>query len=628
MYPLEAFDGGLNNKYAPNIIADNQSPDCLNVVYDNLGGVGTRGGMSKLNTAAVGSFAGDGLFTARFNDGTEKMIGWWNGTGYQLGTTTFVTIGSAQSVYTGGSRVDAAMYQNLMFFGNGHSQPYKYNGTEFTRHGITAPNSAGSRSSGTAGASGAATGDVIYKVTYVNSYSVESDVSPAWTTLAVATTASVSLTCIPIAPQSFGVAARRLYRKDSTTGADYKRVATLSDNTTTTFLDEVAPANLGAVAPTDQGEPPVWQYSVTHQERLWWTCAGDSNLYYSELGNPFVNKATNFVPMGDGDGEICRGLAVHANMIVVEKTSHIWLLYMPSTDPTEWVRVKSQSKFGSASHFCQADFPGGRMFLAQRYGKMVGFASIQGADTQQNSTDLAATRVTSDTMSEVIEPDVFQIPVSAAEKACAIEYGNKLWFSVPYGTNQTTNNRVYQFDYTRRSEDKAKGSWVPFEYPVGFSAFTIYSGRLYAQGVSNGHVYLLDTDTFSDDGTAIESYQATKEFFGHNEHMENWKNFRFLNFIADTLGAYYMDVNYKTDADAGVGTTKQVYLASGGSIWGTFVWGVDAWGGGSTRKNVTLSFGSLAGKRIELKFSNQNTLNQGFHVYPNGSFSYNLRGKR
>ena len=67
VYPMEAFDGGLNNKYEPNIVLDNESPDCKNVVFDDRGGVQTRQGCSQLNTAAVGSFAGDGLFTYRQN---------------------------------------------------------------------------------------------------------------------------------------------------------------------------------------------------------------------------------------------------------------------------------------------------------------------------------------------------------------------------------------------------------------------------------------------------------------------------------------------------------------------------------------------------------------------------------
>jgi hypothetical protein len=628
VYPLEAFDGGLNSKYAPNIVADNQSPDCLNVVFDDLGGVATRGGMTKFNSTTVGSFAGDGLFTARFNDGTEKMVGWWNGTGYAVATNTFVTIASAQSVWTAGSRVDTAMYQNLMFMGNGYSQPYKYNGTEFTRHGITAPNSTPAATSGTAGANGAQTGDVNYLVTYVNSYAVESDIGTVSATLTVASTATVSLTGIPFAPVSFGVGSRRLYRRDAGTANTYKRVATIADNTTTTYLDAIPVASLGAAAPTDQGVPPVWQFTVSHQERLWATVPGDpSTLYYSELANPFVFKVANTIPISNGDGEVITGLAVHANMVAVFKTSSVWLIYMPDTDPTNWIRVKSKSKYGAASHYAQADFEGLRMFIGTRYGKLAGFMSLAGDDTQQNAVDLAATRTVSDAESEVIEPEVFLISTAGVPKACAIEYKNKIWMSVPY--NAAVNNRVFQFDYTRRAEDKTSGSWVPFTFPHGFNAFTVYGGKLYGQSATaHGFVYELDTSTYSDDGTAINSYMWTKEFFGRPEHMENWKDFRLANLIVETLGSYYMNITFKADADFGAGTTVQVNLTPGGSVWGVLVWGAGTWGADSTRKNVTVPFGTLSGKRVEMKFSNQNTLNQGFHVFPMGSFTYNTRGRR
>jgi hypothetical protein len=120
---------------------------------------------------------------------------------------------------------------------------------------------------------------------------------------------------------------------------------------------------------------------------------------------------------------------------------------------------------------------------------------------------------------------------------------------------------VYTYTYQRRAEDKSDGAWAPCTYPVGFNAFTIYGGFLYAQAVSNGHVYRLETNGYSDDGTAINSYADLKEYYGHKDHLENWKDFRFANFTVENLGAYYMDFNFKVDGDAGVGTTKDfIYL--------------------------------------------------------------------
>jgi len=132
------FDGGMNNKFSKQLLEDNESPDCMNVVFGDRS-VETRGGTDKLNTTSVGTFACDGIYTRHANSGAETMVAWYGGTLYGLATTTFVAVASATSVYTAGQRVSATEYQDYMFFGNGASTPYKYNGTDFTRHGIPAP---------------------------------------------------------------------------------------------------------------------------------------------------------------------------------------------------------------------------------------------------------------------------------------------------------------------------------------------------------------------------------------------------------------------------------------------------------------------------------------------------------
>jgi hypothetical protein len=630
LYPLEAFDGGLNNKYEPNIIADNESPDCLNVVFDDRGGVQSRLGMKKFNTTTVGSFSGDGLFTYRQNDTTEIMVGWWNGTMYKLAGTTFTTVPSAQSVFTAGTRVDMLVYQNLAFFGNGGSTPYKYNGTEFTRHGIPQPNSSPTVISGTAGANLVPSGDVNYKVSYVNSYVAEGNVSTFTTTLNIATSASVSLTSLPLAPTSFGVVARKLYRKDSTTTGVYKLVTTVNDNTTTNYTDTTPGVSLSTSAPVDNAEPPNWSKGVVHQERLFLDDPTQpSKGAYSELANPFIVPiASNYLLFSDGDGENITAIGVHANNVAWQKDSSIWLTYMPSTDPTEWIRIKSLSKYGSASHYAQPDYSQLKMFIGKRYGVIAGFFAFAGVDTQPDATALPVTAIYSESKSDKIEPEVFGFARGAISKSCGIEFKNKLWFAVPTGVS-TTNNKVYQFDFQRRDNDNTTGSWVPFSYPVSIAAFTIYAGKLYSQsGTANGFVYEMDAAQYGDDGSAINSYYWTKEFQGHPEHWESQKDFRFLYLTVETLGNWYMNISFRVDAYAGATVSQQVYLSPGSSVWGSAVWGAFTWGAGTTRKPIKVGLSPYAGKKIQFKFDNQNTLNQAFHVLPNGSFSYNVRGVR
>jgi hypothetical protein len=88
-----------------------------------------------------------------------------------------------------------------------------------------------------------------------------------------------------------------------------------------------------------------------------------------------------------------------------------------------------------------------------------------------------------------------------------------------------------------------------------------------------------------------------------------------------------MNLIYRVDSDSGVGDTVQIDLNPGGSLWGTMEWGTDEWGGGSTQSEERVYLGTSRGKRIQFKFSNQNTVNQRFKIHYL-SFLYNLKGFR
>lgn len=98
--------------------------------------------------------------------------------------------------------------------------------------------------------SGSALGIGVYK--YVVTFSKqgqtgESNVSPAGTITTTSGNQSVALTNIPTGP--VGTIARKLYRTVSG-GSAYLLLATLADNTTTTYTDTVADGSLGAASPS------------------------------------------------------------------------------------------------------------------------------------------------------------------------------------------------------------------------------------------------------------------------------------------------------------------------------------------------------------------------------------------
>lgn len=626
VYPASGknlFDGGKNNKFEKSIIEDNESPDCANVVFE-AGSVGTRNGFKKVNTASVGSFACDGIYTRKGSGNAETMVAFFGGTGFTLNGTSLVTIPSAQSVFTAGVRVGSAQMENHAFFGNGGTTPYKYNGNAFTRHGVPAPSGTISISSNGAGN---LSGLYNWKVTYVNSALVEGNPSSAFQSF-VLTAKIARLTSLPLAPQSWGVSARRIYRT-VTSGTTFLRVGEISDNTTTTFDDNISDASLGAAAPTDNGEPPKYSWIIFHQRRLF--CNDVDNpgfLWYSNLDEPYTWGALNFRPIGDQSTDFLESAAVQDNSLVIFGRQSPWILYMPDTDPANWVTVKAKSSYTSRSPFGNFTYNNKVGFPAMQNDKIVGIAALSGETAEPSTTTLDRATVGSDLKSDRIEPDIFDVQESYVGNISSLVFKNKAYITLTKGSGQTRNNRVYVMDYSIDNLSKnQKEAWTPW---TGLNAaqFTVYAGELYfGTSLDTGFLYKENSGVYSDDGAAINSYFWTKEFSGLRGEESLSKDFRHTNLLVDLAGTYFMSVAIRTDSDSGDGTNYPIDLDPNASVWGTMVWGVDTWGAGSYQDDIKLPLAGARGKRIQFKFSNQNTAGQRFKVHWQ-NFTYNLKGPR
>jgi hypothetical protein len=621
------FDGGLNNKFERAAIADNETPDCYNVVFGNAS-VETRGGTTKLNTSAIGSFVGDGLYTRRDNTGAETMVAFAGGTAWQWTGTTFSTISSAQSVFTAGVRVATAQYENHMFVGNGYVTPYKYNGVAWTRHGVPIATGVVSAASITS-STGVLNGDYRYKIAYVNSQAAIGDVGTA-TVTATVTNGKIYLTGIPTAPQSHGVAARRIYRNfASGVTSSYGLLATLSDNTTTTYVDNSLDSTLGATPPTDNGEPPKYNAVVTHQNRLFMNDVNNPNyIWYSEALEPYTVKATNFLPVGDASQDLVKGLEVYDNALVVLCERAVYMILMPSTDPTDWYVLKTRSPYGTRSPFSTFNYNNKLMFGAQQNGKFVGFASLAGSTLDQDATLLDSAKAGSDLKTNRIESNMFDVQELYLKNVSAIVWKNKAYMSVTSGTNQTTNNLTYIFDFSIADLNKyQEASWSVMSGPA-VAQFTVYDGKLYGiDATATGFVRELVTSSYIDDTTAINSYFWTKEFSGLPGHENLQKDFRKVYLLVEKVGNYYMTFSYRVNSDNGIGDSRQLDMSNGADTWGFGNWGNIHWGAGTAQEEIEIPLGTASGKRIQFKFSNQNVANQRFKVI-GMKFKYNVKGKR
>src|SRR3990167_7312059 len=226
------------------------------------------------------------------------------------------------------------------------------------------------------------------------------------------------------------------------------------------------------------------------------------------------------------------------------------------------------------------------------------------------NTLLTITSAGSDLQSNRIEPDMYSVQNGYIKNISGVTFKNKAYITLTY--SGTTNNRIYVFDYSMSNLKKSQSvSWVPFT-GLSFAQLVVYDGAVYgASSTTSGFVYkLTGTGVYSDDGTAINSYYWTKEFSGFDEDTNYFKDFRYVNILIDNAGSYFMSLTYRTDSDAGDGNISAIDVTPGGSVWGTMVWARDVWGGGMNQKEYRAFLGQTRGKRLQLKFSNQNTVSQ------------------
>ena len=620
------FDGGLSNKFKRSIIPDNESPDCQNVEFQD-GAVGTRQGWTVINTASVGSFPCDGLYTRHATDGSETMCAWYGGTMFTLDTTSLVTVGSAQSIWTAGVRVGAAEYEDHIFFGNGNNPPMKYDGSEFTRHGIPAPSGTVSAVSD-ASSAGTLTGSYSWKFNYVNSLSVEGDVGAVITAPALASGQAL-LSDIPVAPQSFGVNARNVYRTDAG-GATYKYVTQIADNSTTTYVDNKDDSELGAQAPLDSGVPPEYNAVIYHQNRLFFNDPGTPNfVWFSDLAEPYTVASTNFVRVGDNTSDLVKGFAIYNNSLIIFCDKSQWIIYMPDTDESNWILLTARSPYGSKSPYAPVLYNNKVLFPAMQNDKFVGFAALAGDTVDPNATLLTVNAAGSDLKSDRIEPDMFLVQEAQVGNISGIVYQNRAYITVTHETG-TTNNRVWVFDFSISNLSKnQEAAWVPWT-GINAAQFTICDSTLYfANSDENNGSYIaqLNDGTYNDNGAAIDSYFWTKEFSGLKGEENNHKDFRECNLFYENAGKYFMNFGYRVNSDKGSGQLTQINLDPGTLTWGTLTWGTDNWGGGFDESEASQYLATARGTRIQFKFSNQNVADQRFRVL-GLNFDYNRKSRR
>jgi len=604
-----ALDGGLNSYFDATELADNELTIANDVIYDE-GRVKTRKGFTRLSTHPVVGVYSDGIYTKHNRDGTEELVGWFGGSAYQRSSTTWTAIPSAAGAFTSGTRVFSAEAENYIFFGNGASIPYKWNGTDFTRHGIYAPTTTFTVSQAATGT--ALLGDYRWGMTWVNTNLVESELGPLTTTLTLSSQNGV-LTNLPVAPQSFGVSSRNIYRTRAS-GTIFYRAGVISNNTATTYEDATADGLIVTEPPDDATVPPNYSAVITHQGRLF-AIATDSTtnvtlVQYTPIGNPYVFEALNFI-YGDNSGNIPTALAVYDNSIVVFCKKSIGLIYMPSADDTTWVNVTVSSEYGCYSPKSLVLFEGKLFFAACEKGKFVGIAAIQGGSIKPDVSLLTRSTIKSDLISKKI--DNYMVTSAANnENVIAGLYDKKVYIHVP----SSAGNGFFCLDLTRSTVNQSQEyAWSRFS-SIGTPVddVIVWNGSLYISLGTSTYYYneASTTDGFNTANASLPSTIATKDFYGSPEDENYVKDWRWINLLWVPHTSPLKIYVYK-DHDPNIYTSFTV----SGTINGR-------------KEESRISLDGLRAKSIRVAFINEAvTATSGAYMEVIGmGLSYNLRGLR
>lgn len=273
----------------------------INVETDVTGSLTKRKGGPNYNGTLLAAAPKD-QFEAIFSDGVRHLLVVQSGEiKYSSGDTIFNTVVNGTGFSSTGN-FEFATTQDRVYGGNGitaaqvYDRSTSYGGVSYTAPrmktmGAQAPSSAPTAGAPTAGGA-VPNGAHTYKVTFLYYDSEESNGSPAsGVQTAGAGNNTIPLTAIPIG--GYGVTARKIYR-DNNDGL-WLHLATLSDNTTTTYSDTLAVGVTPTEIPEFNNTPPSFSRITLWLDQLWTSgVPGDpSTLFYSDTSHPDIFNPDN-----------------------------------------------------------------------------------------------------------------------------------------------------------------------------------------------------------------------------------------------------------------------------------------------------------------------------------------------
>ena len=323
-------------------------------------------------------------------------------------------------------------------------------------------------------------GKYSYFVTFYRSgnYPCESNPSPESNSITVVN-GTIALSDIPISSDP-KCNARRIYRcKDG--GAIFYWTADISDNTTTTYQDNIHDDSLTTEISYDRGVPTVGDDVEVWDNRLWIIVASENRVYFTNTGTAEEMKSSNQIPLKAQAPDNLQGLKAYGGSLYLFKRKN-------------WFRIDA---VGIASYAVSQ--------MKERTGTDAP-ASVAVAEDVMIWKSLHGIEVFNGyqlyrpILSEKVERTLASVNKSKVEFSFGEineKYG-EYFLSIPTGSS-TEPNKVIVFNYRKPTFDI-------FEYAKNITA--LYNTRdgsqnlILTAGTSDGKFYTLDKG-YTDDGSTI-----------------------------------------------------------------------------------------------------------------------------
>lgn len=595
----------------------------------NKNGAESRGGTSKIDSAKYGGAEIMGGRDYTLADATQfRVVVTTDGKIWKDTTTTIHT------GWTAGQYVHFEVYNFKLYISNGVDVPQVWDGaagatTDLGSTGETAPGACTGALAG-AGAGNVDDGTHSYKITFLNIHGeTEGGASSNVVTVAdKATDGKISLTAIPTGPT--GITSRKIYRTVAGDTGNHKLVATLSDNTTTTYTDNTADAGLGADVPTTNTaalRPTDWtgsnhpQVLILHgkgnSEALWaFGVASKPNIVYASKANDGISEAdfsdSQVSAIAVGSGTITGGIEFGDRLMVWDRLRS-YVIDDTDLNRDNWGYAPSQFESGLAD-FKLVVKTENDVVCMQEDGTIYSATAVQ-AYGDYKMASITKPAYIDEWIREYIDLtkiEQFHMqydPTLRCIKVFMVYKGDtSVKMALPFFIDNGPE-KGWGPPHDNKSFASGYDATCSFVYRVSAGDFKIYTGD------DSGNVWELETTSKNDDSNGFSEWGRTPRLLFENSritkrYMRGW-------LLTRAEGSYNISIDITVFDSAGTPKVKSisVSLNTGQAVWGAVNWGGFSWADAEAIIDQVYNINRI-GKRIQFDFYNNNA-NEPFFLSSN-----------